>query len=120
MAEDVWRRRVDQFVVMRFRPPYPCGYRGAMSLVWFVAALLPMFASQILRLQQHDAAGWIFWDYAGRLCALAMLAAIPAARVIAFRREARRLPLWKDGLWVIGVMLASIALIGLERPINVA
>jgi uncharacterized protein len=91
-----------------------------MSPVWFIAALLPMFVSQILRLQQHDAAGWIFWDYAGRLCALAMLAAIPAARAIAFRREARRLSLWKVGLWVIGIVLVSIALIGLERPINAA
>jgi hypothetical protein len=37
-----------------------------MSPGWFVAALLPMIASQVLRLHQHDAASWIFWDYAGR------------------------------------------------------
>ena len=117
---NMWWSRADQFAVMRFPPPYPCGYRGPMSPAWFLAALLPTFVSQMLRLQYHDAAGWIFWDYAGRLCALAVLAAIPAARAIAFRREARRLPLWKLGLSVVGITLASIALIGLERPINAA
>jgi len=91
-----------------------------MSPAWFLAALLPMFVSHLLRLQYHDAAGWISWDYAGRLCALAVLAAIPAACAIAFRREARRLPPWKVGLWVVGIALASVALIGLERPINAA
>ena len=91
-----------------------------MSPAWFIAALLPMFISQILRLQHHEAVGWISWDYAGRICGLAVLALIPAARAIAFRREVRRLPLWKIGLWVVGVLVVCIALIGLERPINAA
>lgn len=89
-----------------------------MTSVWFVAALLPMIASQILRLHQPDAASWIFWDYAGRLCALGVLAAIPAARAVAFRREARRLPLWKIALWIAGIVLLCIGLIGLGRMIN--
>src|SRR5258705_8494778 len=55
--------------------------------VWFVAALIPMVASQTLRLQQSDPAIWIFWDYAGRLGSLAMLAAIPSIRTVAFRWE---------------------------------
>jgi membrane protease YdiL (CAAX protease family) len=79
-----------------------------------------MVASQILRLHHHDAASWIFWDYAGRLCGLAVLAAVPAARAAAFRREARRLPLWKVALWIAGVVLLCIGLVGLGRMINAA
>ena len=43
--------------------------------IWFVAAFIPMVASQVLRLHQHDPGGWLFWDYAGRLGGLAVLAA---------------------------------------------
>jgi CAAX protease family protein len=89
-----------------------------MTLPWFVAALLPMVASQILRLHQQDAASWIFWDYAGRLCGLGALTAIPAARAVAFRCEARRLPLWKIALWNAGIVLVSIWTAGLRRMIN--
>jgi hypothetical protein len=59
----------------------PC-YTFAMSPrafpapVWFVAALIPMVASQIVRLQQHDPGSWIFWDYTGRLSGLAVIAKI--------------------------------------------
>jgi membrane protease YdiL (CAAX protease family) len=95
-------------------------YRDGMIPGWFVIALLPMIASQILRLHQHDAASWIFWDYAGRLCGLGVLAAIPAARAVAFRREPRRLPLWRIALWIGAIMLASIGLVGLRRIINAA
>jgi uncharacterized protein len=89
-----------------------------MILLWFVAALLPMVASQILRLHQNDAASWIFWDYAGRLCGLGVLAAIPAARAAAFRFEARRLSLWKIALWIAGIVVVSIWTVGLRRMIN--
>jgi hypothetical protein len=95
-----------------------CDYPELMTPVWFVAALLPMIASQILRLHQHDAASWLFWDYAGRLCGLAVLAAIPAARAVAFRREVRRLPLWKIALWIAGIVLMCIGMVGLGRIIN--
>lgn len=91
-----------------------------MRSVWFVAALLPMIASQILRLHQHDAASWIFWDYTGRLLGLAVLAAIPGARAVAFRCEARRLPLWKIALWIAGTVLVCIGAVGLGRIINAA
>ena len=79
-----------------------------------------MIASQILRLYQHDAASWIFWDYAGRLCRLAVLTAIPAARTVAFRREAQRLPLRKIALLITGIVLACIGMVGLGRMINAA
>ena len=101
-------------------PPRRCDYPELMTPVWFVVALLPMIASQILRLHQHDAASWIFWDYTGRLCALGVLAAIPAARAVAFCREKRRLPLWKVALWIAGIVPACIGLIDLERMIGAA
>jgi hypothetical protein len=85
---------------------------------WFVIALLPLVISQVLRLNQHDASAWIFWDYAGRICALGVLAAIPSARRIAFRRQERRLPLWKVGLWIAGIVLACICLARLGKAID--
>lgn len=90
-----------------------------MTLGWFVAALLPMIASQVLRLHQNDAASWILWDYAGRLCGLGILAAIPAARAVAFPSETRRLPLWTIALWIGGIVLTAIGLSGLRHAINV-
>jgi uncharacterized protein len=87
---------------------------------WFLAALVPMVASQIVRLHQHDAGAWIFWDYAGRLCGLAVLTAIPAAREVAFRPGERRLPLWKIALWTIGLVLADVYLAGLVKIVTAA
>jgi membrane protease YdiL (CAAX protease family) len=91
-----------------------------MTPGWFIAALLPMIASQILRLHQHDPASWIFLDYGGRLSGLAVLAAIPAVRAIAFRREARRRPLWEIVLWISGIVLVAIALSCVRQAINAA
>jgi hypothetical protein len=81
-----------------------------------------MVASQILRLHhQHDAGAWIFWDYAGRLGELAILAAIPSARAVAFRREKLRISLWEVALWIAGVVLADHYLGGwIKRTINTA
>ena len=78
--------------------------RANPALVWFVAALIPMVVSQILRLQQSDPATWIFWDYAGRFGALAMLAAVPSARTVAFRWEKLRIALWEAALWIVGLV----------------
>jgi len=67
-----------------------------------------MVASQLVRLGQTDAMAWLFWDYAGRLGALAVLVAIPSARLIAFQREELRVPPWKSTLAiVIGLVLVE-------------
>ena len=73
--------------------------------VWFVAAFTPMVASQVLRLRQHDPGGWLFWDYAGRLGGLAVLAAL--AWPIAFRGEKLRMPWMQVLLWVLGIVLIN-------------
>jgi uncharacterized protein len=87
---------------------------------WFVAVFIPMIASQVLRLHYRDAADWLLWDYAGRLCGLAVLAAVPSARAVAFRIEKRRLPLWQIAAWVAAVVAADIYLAGWTRSINAA
>jgi uncharacterized protein len=73
--------------------------------IWFVAALVPMVAFQVLRLHQHDPGGWLFWDYAGRLAGLAVLAA--TARPVAFGREKLRMPWMQIPLWVLCIVLAD-------------
>jgi membrane protease YdiL (CAAX protease family) len=73
--------------------------------IWFVAVLIPMVASQVLRLRQHDPGGWLLWDYAGRLAGLAVLAAL--AWPVAFRREKLRMPWMQVPLWVLGIVLAD-------------
>jgi hypothetical protein len=37
-----------------------------------------------MRLHQNHATGWLFCDYAGRITALTILAAVPSARIAAF------------------------------------
>ena len=95
--------------------------RSATASLWFPVAILPMVASQIVRLQQSDPAAWIFWDYAGRLSALAVLASIPLARKIAFRRERLQINLWHAAIWVVGIVLVDHYLCGwIRRTINSA
>ena len=95
--------------------------RAIPGLIWFVAALVPMVASQIVRLHQHDQGTWIFWDYAGRLGGLSILAAIPSARAVAFRWERLRMAPWKVVLWIAGLVVADHYLGGwARRTINTA
>ena len=95
--------------------------RAISAPVWFVAALVPMVVSQIVRLEQSDAATWIFWDYAGRLGALAVLGAIPSARTVAFRAKRLRMSRWEAGIWVVGIVLVDHYLCGwIRRTINAA
>jgi membrane protease YdiL (CAAX protease family) len=63
-----------------------------------------MVASQIVRLHQTDATAWIATDYAGRIGALAVLAAIPAARAVAYRREALRIGWLELVIWVAALV----------------
>jgi uncharacterized protein len=89
--------------------------------LWFVWAILPMVASQIVRLQQSDPAAWIFWDYAGRLSALAVLGVVPSARRIAFGRERLRMTPWEIGIWIAGIVLVDHYLCGwIRRTLNSA
>jgi uncharacterized protein len=95
--------------------------RAIPAPVWFVAALVPMVVSQIVRLEQSDAATWIFWDYAGRLGALAVLGAIPSARTVAFGAKRLRMSRWEAALWVVGIVLVDHYLCGwIRRTINTA
>jgi membrane protease YdiL (CAAX protease family) len=88
---------------------------------WFIIALTPMVASQLVRLQLTDPAAWVACDYAGRIGALAVLAAIPAARVVAFQRERLRIAWWEIGLWIVGLVLVDRLLSRLVAPwINAA
>lgn len=88
--------------------------------IWFAAALLPMIASQIVRLQQHDVGNWLLWDYAGRLGGLAMLAITPSARVVAFRRERLRIALGEVALWIACIVLVNYLADWIRRVLNAA
>jgi membrane protease YdiL (CAAX protease family) len=95
--------------------------RAIPAPIWFVAALIPMVVSQVLRLRQSDPATWIFWDYAGRLGALTVLGAIPAARIVSFRWERIRIPLLEAIIWIIGIVLVDHYLCGwIRRTLNTA
>jgi hypothetical protein len=89
--------------------------RTTSAPAWFLAALIPMVASQFVRLHQLDPGTWIFWDYAGRLGGLAVLAAIPSARAVAFRRQRLRMALWKVALWIAGIVVGDHYLGGWAR-----
>jgi membrane protease YdiL (CAAX protease family) len=71
--------------------------------IWFVAAFVPMVLSQLARLQQTTASGWLLCDYSGRIGALLLLAAIPSARAVAYRRQSVRTSWWETGLWIVGL-----------------
>jgi uncharacterized protein len=89
--------------------------RAIPAPAWFIAALIPMVASQIVRLHQHDPVSWICWDYAGRLGGLAMLAAIPSARAVAFRLARLRIALWEVALWIAIIVAVDHYLAGWAR-----
>ena len=89
--------------------------RDLHGSIWFVIASIPMVVSQIFRLQQSDPAMWVFWDYAGRLCALAILVAIPSMRTAAFRREKLQITILETILWIIGLVLVDHYLGGWVR-----
>jgi uncharacterized protein len=92
---------------------YPAGLDSSdqhpvniVQAAWLGAVLAVMVASQIIRMRQPDAGGWIFWDYAGRLGGLMMLAVLPATRAVAFRLDRRQMPFWQIVLWIVGISVA--------------
>lgn len=92
---------------------YPAGLDSSdqqpVSIVqaaWLGVVLALMVASQIIRMYQADAGSWIFWDYAGRLGGLVILAALPATRAVAFRLDQRRMAFWQIALWLVGISVA--------------
>jgi len=82
----------------------PTARRLSSAPLWFLAAIAPMLASEIVRLSQADPLSWIAWDYAGRIAALAVLAASPAVRRVAFSRQPSRIAWWETALWIIGLV----------------
>jgi hypothetical protein len=72
--------------------------------VWFAAAIAAMVGMAIARLTQTVPTSWIACDYAGRIGALALLAAIPAARTVAFAREQSRIGPLETVTWVLGIL----------------
>lgn len=80
-------------------------------IVWMIATTGAELVSQIIRLQQTAPPAWLFWDYAGRVAALALLAANPAVRGAVYRAEPLRISLaivinW--GLLLIPICGAAI------------
>ena len=67
-------------------------------------ALVPAVASQIVRMGQADPVAWAACDYAGRLGTLAVLAAVPAARNVAFARETREVGWSELAIWVASLL----------------
>jgi CAAX protease family protein len=93
--------------------------RSLAAPLWLAAALFPLVASQFVRLRQADPAAWIFWDYAGRAGALAVLAVVASARVVAFRRQRVGIAWWEAALWIVGLVLVDRYLGGwIRRAIN--
>src|SRR4029078_9443315 len=82
--------------------------RYTAAPLWLAAALIPMIASQLVRLHQTDLATWYFCDYAGRIGALAVLLAMPSARAVAFQRQQMPASQWGAALTiVVGLVLAN-------------
>ena len=77
--------------------------RAKFIPLWFIAAFVPMVASQVIRLHQTSPLYWLLCDYSGRIGALLILAAIPAARAVAFRPQRLLTSWWETALWIVGL-----------------
>jgi membrane protease YdiL (CAAX protease family) len=62
--------------------------------------------------QQTDAGLWVACDYAGRIGALAILAAVPAARAVAFRKFRLAISWWEIVAWTLAIVLLDRLLDG--------
>jgi hypothetical protein len=95
--------------------------RAIPAPLWLVAALMPMVASQIVRLEQSDPTTWIAWDYAGRVAALAVLGTIPCAQTVAFQWKRLQTTYWEAASWIVGIVLFDHYVCGwIRRTINTA
>jgi membrane protease YdiL (CAAX protease family) len=83
--------------------------------VWFIAAFVPMIASQVVRLGQATPLAWLLCDWAGRLGALVVLWIVPAARVVAFTPGQRKVGAAEAVLLVI--LLTGLYLI-IDTPLR--
>jgi hypothetical protein len=119
LSTSIWARRFAAALFLWRRPLL--SLHAIPAPLWFIAAIVPMVVSQTVRLQQSNPATWIFWDYAGRLGALAVLGAISSARTVAFRPERLRTTPWGAALWILGIVLVDHYLCGwIRRTINAA
>jgi hypothetical protein len=119
LSTSTWARRFAAALFLWRRPLL--SLHAIPAPLWFIAAIVPMVVSQTVRLQQSNPATWIFWDYAGRLGALAVLGAISSARTVAFRPERLRTTPWGAALWILGIVLVDHYLCGwIRRTINAA
>jgi membrane protease YdiL (CAAX protease family) len=82
---------------------------------WFIAVFVPLIASQIVRLGQATPLAWLACDWAGRLCALAVLWIVPAARAIAFTPGRRKVDLAQAVLLLM--LLTGLYLI-IDSPVR--
>jgi membrane protease YdiL (CAAX protease family) len=78
-----------------------------------------MVASQIARLHQHDAGWWLAFDYAGRIGALAVLAAAPKARAVAFAHAPLRTGWRETAIWASGLAVMTVLLLEKVEPVIV-
>lgn len=91
----------------------------ASAPLWLLAAIAPMLVSEMVRLSQSDPLVWIACDYGGRIIALTVLAAVPAARDVAFSHQEIRIPWWEVVLWIIGlVAFDSVVDHGISDHVN--
>ena len=90
--------------------------QSSCAPLWFLAAIAPMLASEIVRLSQTDPLTWIACDYVGRIVALAALAAVPAARAVAFPRKRIGIAWWQVALCIRGKRPPSWRSVSLRPP----
>jgi hypothetical protein len=81
-------------------------------LLWFAAALLPMVISQVVRLHQTEPVWWLLCDYTGRCGALLVLAAIPAAREVAFSAGRPKIANWEVAAWILFLFIFDLLVDG--------
>ncbi len=88
------------------------GQRSASPqiIAWMIVVGCAELTAQIIRLQQTDPTAWLYYDYAGRLAVLALLAANPAVRTAVYRPERLKISLavvinW--GLLLIPILCAA-------------